>query len=59
MRWVYYVMLVSGLLWLLMLAAVGWADQWHRREHLHRLETRDWQEKVEAMRRLQDIEGDA
>ena len=30
-----------------------------RLEHKQRLELRDWQEKVEAMKRMQDREGDA
>jgi hypothetical protein len=45
--------------WLVFLIAIGWVDAKARREHSYRLELRDWEEKVQAMRRLQDQEGDA
>jgi predicted metal-binding membrane protein len=35
------------------------ADWLVRRRYLEQLETRDWTEKVDAMRRLQDQDGDA
>jgi hypothetical protein len=38
---------------------LGFADWLVRRRYLEQLETRDWTEKVEAMKRLQDQEGDA
>jgi len=38
---------------------VGYADWKLRLEQKQRLELRDWQEKVEAMKRMQDREGDA
>jgi hypothetical protein len=34
-------------------------DQVVRRQHQSSLEMRDWQEKVEAMRRIYDEEGEA
>ena len=55
-----YIGLTVALSWyLVFLAAIGWVDAKARREHTHRLEIREWQQKVQAMRRLQDREGDA
>jgi hypothetical protein len=45
--------------WLLLGVFVAGMDHRLRRQHHSALETRAWQEKVDAMRRLQDIEGDA
>jgi hypothetical protein len=38
---------------------LGVADWLVRRRYLEQLETRDWTEKVEAMRRIHDQEGNA
>ena len=54
-----WILAIAGWGWLVWLGLIGWADERLRREHEHRLELRDWQEKVAAMRRLQDEEGDA
>jgi hypothetical protein len=45
--------------WLILTAAVTFVDQKEKRQHAYMLEVRDWQEKVDAMRRLQDEEGEA
>ena len=45
--------------WLILTAAVTFVDQKEKRRHAYMLEVRDWQEKVDAMRRLQDEEGEA
>jgi hypothetical protein len=45
--------------WLILSAAVVFVDQKEKRRHAYMLEVRDWQEKVDAMRRLQDEEGQA
>jgi hypothetical protein len=55
-----YIGLTVALSWyFVFLAAIGWVDAKARREHTYRLEIREWQEKVAAMRRLQDEEGSA
>ena len=59
MTWPWITLWLIGSGWMGWLIAFGWYDERLSREHLHRLECRDWQEKVAAMRRLQDEEGDA
>jgi len=46
-------------LWGLSVLTMTIADQLLKRRHQANLQTRDWQEKVEAMRRLQDEDGAA
>ena len=45
--------------WLGIALTIAYLDWKLRLEDRDRLEIRDWQEKVEAMRRLQDEEGSA
>ncbi len=59
MSWWWVAAWILASAWTGWFLALGWYDARLRREHLHRLEVRDWQEKVQAMRRLQDEEGDA
>jgi len=59
MRYVYMGMFALGIAWLLALIGYGWVDMQLRRSHRHHLDTRAWREKVEAMRRMHDEEGDA
>jgi len=44
---------------LLSLIAYGWVDSQLRRDHRQAMAIRDWQEKVQAMRRIHDEEGEA
>ena len=46
-------------LWALGATAIAIADAAAERRYRNSLQTRDWLEKVEAMRRMQDREGDA
>ena len=46
-------------LWALSVLTMTIADELLKRRHQANLQTRDWQEKVDAMRRLQDREGEA
>ena len=52
---------IVGLLamWGVIAAVVLALDAANRRRYYANLEVREWAEKVEAMRRLQDTEGDA
>ena len=43
--------------WVTLGLTVAYADWKLRLEDRYRLETRQWQEKVEAMRRMQDQDG--
>jgi hypothetical protein len=45
--------------WLTLALTLAYADWKLRLEDRYRLETRQWQEKVEAMRRMQDEDGEA
>jgi hypothetical protein len=45
--------------WLLLTLTVVILDHRERAADRHRLEVREWKEKVDAMRRLQDRDGDA
>jgi len=45
--------------WLSLAIIIAYADWKLRLEDRYRLEIREWQEKVDAMRRLQDEEGSA
>ena len=53
--------IIIGLLamWGVIAAVVLGLDAANRRRYYAKLELRDWSEKVEAMRRLQDKEGEA
>jgi hypothetical protein len=46
-------------LWAILSLAVLAVDWREGRRHREHLQTRAWQEKVDAMRRLQDQEGEA
>jgi hypothetical protein len=46
-------------IWGFGLMTVSIADSMVRRRYSEQLEIRDWQEKVDAMKRLQDQEGNA
>jgi hypothetical protein len=48
-----------GVLWALGVAIIYIIDSREERRYRYMLQTRDWDEKVQAMRRLQDREGDA
>ena len=54
--WVAIIIMATVLGWAVML---GFADAMLRRRHEENLAMRDWQETVEAMRRMADREGDA
>ena len=54
-----WILAVAGWSWLALIGLFVYADAKLRRDHDERLDIRDWQEKVAAMRRLQDEEGDA
>jgi hypothetical protein len=56
---VYIFVWILGMGWMTALIALAWYDRRLKVEHDLKLQTRAWQEKVDAMRRLQDIEGDA
>jgi hypothetical protein len=45
--------------WLGIALTIAYVDWKLRLEDRYRLEIRDWQEKVDAMRRLQDEDGEA
>jgi hypothetical protein len=45
--------------WVTLAFLMAYADWKLRLEDRYRLETREWQAKVDAMRRLQDEEGEA
>ena len=45
--------------WLTLTITIVYADWKLAREEYYRLQTRDWQEKVQAMRRMQDEDGAA
>ena len=55
----WFVVLLILALWGAGAMAVGFADAMYRRRQREMLDIRDWREKVDAMRRLQDAEGDA
>jgi hypothetical protein len=59
MNAVWLVIIAIFAVWGVAAAAVGWIDAKERRRHAYMLQTRDWQEKVEAMRRMQDQDGAA
>ena len=54
-----FVILFMLALWGVIAAIVLALDAANRRRYHAKLELRDWAEKVEAMKRLQDQEGDA
>ena len=55
----WFVVFIIVVLWGLMSLYILLADGRDRRRWQQQLELRDWAEKVEAMKRLQDQEGDA
>ena len=59
MNAVWLVILVIFALWGALTTIVLLADAMAKRRYDRMLEVRDWTEKVDAMRRLQDREGDA
>jgi hypothetical protein len=54
-----WILLVTFLGWVTLAISLAYADWKLRLEDRYRLQTRDWQEKVEAMRRMQDEDGAA
>ena len=59
MRTLAYALIALSVLWTIVTLIVLTADRLAQRRYELMLETRDWREKVDAMRRLQDREGDA
>jgi diketogulonate reductase-like aldo/keto reductase len=59
MRWIVWTSAIILIPWMTLGLTYAIADSMAARRHRELLEVRDWQEKVEAMRRLQDQEGDA
>ena len=55
-RW--FVILTLSM-WVFWGVVIGIADSMLRRRYRQQLQTRAWREKVDAMRRLQDRDGDA
>jgi len=53
------VVLLIFAVWLVALITLTIADELAKRRHDVTLNVRDWQDKVNAMRRLQDEEGSA
>jgi len=53
------VVLLIFVIWGFGLMTVSIADWMVRRQDSEQLQIRDWQEKVDAMKRLQDQEGNA
>jgi hypothetical protein len=53
------VVIAIGLIWLTGVIIIYGIDSREERRYRYMLQTRDWDEKVQAMRRLQDREGDA
>jgi hypothetical protein len=59
MNAVWLVIVAICLIWFVGMMAVLWVDSREKTRHRMNLELRDWQEKVDAMRRMVDREGDA
>ena len=59
MNAVWLVILFIFAVWGLAVLTLVIADALVKRRHQDNLETRDWTEKVDAMRRLHEMEGDA
>jgi purine-cytosine permease-like protein len=55
----WFVVLLILAIWGVGVTALTIADWLVRRRYSEQLEVRDWTEKVNAMKRLQDREGDA
>ena len=55
--WVVVFLLISGS-WLLLLMTLGFAERMLNRDVRESLEVRQWQETVQAMRRIAAEEGD-
>lgn len=53
-----FVIVLAGL-WSAYLLVITIVDNAWQRQHVLQLQTRDWQEKVAAMRRMHDQEGEA
>ena len=58
MRTLAYALLAGSVLWTVVTIIALTADRLAARRYELMLETRAWTEKVDAMRRLQDREGD-
>ena len=54
-----WVLTLIAFSWVGLFVTLGWADAMLRARDRQQLELREWQEKVDAMRRLHDMEGDA
>jgi len=54
-----WVLTLIAFSWVGLFVILGWADAMLRARDRQQLELREWQEKVDAMRRLHDMEGDA
>jgi hypothetical protein len=59
MNAVWLVILFIFAVWGLAVLTLVIADELVKRRHHDNLKIRDWTEKVDAMRRLHDMEGDA
>jgi len=59
MNAVWLVIITMFVLWGIGALCVFTIDALERRRHRLNLELRDWREKVEAMKRMHDREGDA
>ena len=59
MMWAANVIVGLLAMWGVIAAVVLGLDAANRRRYYAKLELRDWAEKVEAMRRLEDKEGEA
>ena len=53
------VLVPLAVIWAVLTGIIMFIDGRERRRHRELLEVRAWREKVEAMRRLNDLEGDA
>lgn len=53
------VVVVVAAVWAAYLLVITVIDNAWQRQHVLHLQTRDWEEKVAAMRRLHDEEGEA
>jgi uncharacterized membrane protein len=53
------VLIAIVVLWAVVVTMLQIADWIVQRKYVERLQTRDWEEKVQAMRRMQDQEGEA
>jgi hypothetical protein len=54
-----WVLALIAFSWFGLFVTLGWADAMLRARDRQQLELREWREKVEAMRRIYDMEEDA